>query len=214
MPGAPDRELPIPVRRFQGTMVATDPAFIPPGFLTRCENWVPDLSLVLAKRRGSVPWVRMPAPGRVDPLHYCTASDGTRYLYAVLNDQLYVSKNDALMAPVTNGAFTAGPVEDLRYGIASLGDTLYVGNDTDPIKEVPLGGAAVDLVPLALLDDTGQAGTAIADELARVLAGTYSYRWAIFHGPTGVWRKLGAVRTVTTGGTGRQRLGFTAPTGA
>lgn len=212
MPGAADRELPIPVRRFQGTMIAIDPAFVPPGFLARCENWVPDLSLVLAKRRGSAPWIRLPVPGRVDPLLYCTGSDGTRYLYAVVNDQVYMSVNDGLMAPVTNGAFPAGPVEDLRYGIATVGDTLYVGNDSDPLKQMPLGGAAVDLVPLALLDDTGQVATAIADELARVLAGTYSYRWAIYHGPTKRWTKIAPVRTVTTAGSGRQRLGFRAPT--
>jgi hypothetical protein len=212
MPGAADRELPIPVRRFQGTMLAMDSAFAPLGWLTRCENWVPDLSLVLGKRRGSAPWQRLPAPGRVDPLFYCTGSDGTRYLYAIANDQLYVSANDAPLAPVTNGAFTAGPTEDLRYGIAVIGDTLYVGTDTTPIKQVPLGGAAVDLVPLALLDDAGQVATAIADELARVLAGTYSYRWAVYHTPTQRWTKLGPVHTVTTGGTGRQRLGFRAPT--
>src|SRR4029453_14962112 len=206
MPGAADRELPIPVRRFQGTMLAIDPAFAPLGWLTRCENWVPEPSLVVSKRRGSAPWQRFPVPGRVDPLYYCTGSDGTRYLYAVVNDQLYVSVNDGTITPVTNGAFAAGPTEDLRYGIAAVGDTFYVGTDVDPIKAVPLGGAAVDLVPLALLDDTGQVATAIADELARVLAGSYSYRWAIYHSPTQRWTKVGPVHTVTTAGAGRQRL--------
>src|SRR4029077_2428993 len=84
--------------------------------------------------------------------------------------------------------------------------------DVDPIKQVPLGAAAVDLVPLALLDDTGYGATAIADELARVLAGTYSFRWAIYHTPTQRWTKVGPVRIVTTAGSGRQRLGFRAPT--
>src|SRR4029077_17006724 len=145
MPGAADRELPIPVRRFQGTMLAMDPAFVPPGFVTRCENWVPNLSLVVSKRLGSAPWQRLPQPGRVDPLVYCSGSDGTRYLYCVANDQLYVSVNDAPITTVANGAFAAGPVEDLRYGAAVVGDTLYVGSDVDPIKQVPLGAAAVDL---------------------------------------------------------------------
>ena len=158
MPGGADRELPIPVRRFRGTMLAIDPAFAPLGWLTRCENWVPELSLVVSKRRGSAPWQRLPEPGRVDPVVYCTGSAGTRYLYAILNDQLYVSENDGTITPVTNGTFTAGPVEDLRYGIAVVGDTLYVGNDVDPIKSVPLGAAAVDLVPLALLDRYGAGG--------------------------------------------------------
>ena len=110
MPGAPDREVPIPVRRFQGTMLAMDPAFVPPGWLVRCENWVPDLTLIVSKRRGSAPWQRLPSPGRVDPLVYCSGSDGTRYLYGVANDQLYVSVNDAPIVPVTNGAFAAGTV--------------------------------------------------------------------------------------------------------
>jgi hypothetical protein len=212
MPGASDRELPIPVRRFQGTMLAMDPAFVPPGFVTRCENWVPDLSLVVSKRLGSAPWQRLPQPGRVDPLVYCSGSDGTRYLYCVANDELYVSVNDAPIVAVSNGIFSAGPTEDLRYGAAVVGDTLYIGNDVDPIKQVPLGAAAVDLVPLALLDDTGQVATAINDELARVLAGTYSYRWAVYNGSTQRWTKVGPVRTVTTAGAGRQRLGFRAPT--
>jgi hypothetical protein len=212
MPGSPDRELPIPVRRFEGTMLAMDPAFAPLGWLTRCENWTPDPSLVVSKRRGSALWQRLPQPGRVDPLLYCTSSAGTRYLYAVADDRLYVSADDGPITAVTNGTFAAGPTEDLRYGIAVVGDTLYVGSDVDPIKQVPLGGAAVDLVPLALLDDTGQQATAIADELARVLAGTYSYRWAVYHEPTSRWVRLGPVHTITTGGAGRQRLGFRAPT--
>jgi hypothetical protein len=212
MPGAPDRELPIPVRRFQGTMLAIDPAFAPLGWLTHCENWVPDLSMVVSKRRGTASWHRFPQPGRVDPLFYCTSTAGDRYLYAVVNDALYVSQNDAPMVAVTNGTFAAGPTEDLRYGVAVIGDTLYVGNDVDPIKQVPLGGAALDLVPLALLDDTGQVASAIDDEVARVLAGTYSYRWATFHHPTSQWRRLGPVHTLSTGGAGRQRLGFRAPT--
>jgi hypothetical protein len=212
MPGAPDREIPIPVRRFQGTMLAIDSAFAPLGWLTQCENWVPDLSGVVSKRRGSAAWQRYPDTGRVDPLFYCTSVAGDRYLYAVVNDALYVSKNDQPSMPVTNGAFAAGAVEDLRYGIAVVADTLYVGNDVDPIKAVPLGDVATDLVALALLDDTGQVATAISDELARVLAGTYSYRWATFHHPSSRWMRLGPVHTVTTSGQGRQRLGFRAPT--
>jgi hypothetical protein len=211
MPGAPDRELVIPVRRFEGTMLAIDPAFTPFGWLSRAENWVPDASFVVAKRRGSAQWQRLPQPGRIDPLVYATSSAGTRYLYAMVGDLLYVSANDATFAPVTNGTFaTTGD----RYGAAVVGDTLYVGNDSDPIKQIPLGAAASDLVALGTLDDTGQVATAISDELARVLAGTYSYRWAVWHDSTSRWLRLGPVRTVTTGGAGRQRLGFRAPTTA
>jgi len=105
MPGAPDRETPLPVRRFQGTMLAMDPAFTPPGFLTRSENWVPDLTYVLSKRRGSLSWLRLPQPGRCDPLVYTTATDGHRYLYAVAADQLYMSKDDSPFSVVSNGVF-------------------------------------------------------------------------------------------------------------
>src|SRR5262245_16687356 len=212
MPGAPDRETVIAVRRFTGTMLAVDPAFVPAGFLTRCENWVPELTYVLAKRRGSVNWQRLPEPGRVDPLVYATDSAGTRYLYFVASNQVWVSIDDGPFTHVANGTFPGGLGADSRYGAAVVADTLYVGNDDDPIKQIPLGGAAVDLVPLALLEDTGQLGYALDDELARVLAGTYSYRWALFDHGASRWLKLGPVHTVTTAGSGRQRLAFRAPT--
>jgi len=216
MPGAPDRETPLPVRRFQGTMLAMDPAFVPPGFLIHAENWVPDLTYVLSKRRGSLAWLRLTQPGRCDPLVYATASNGTRYLYAVAADQVYVSVNDAVFAPVTNGIFSGTRAAraagtDNRYGAAVVADTLYVGSDVDPIKEIPLGGSATDLVPLASLTDTGQATTLTDDTTTRVLAGTYSYRWAVFDHTASVWTQVGPVRTVTTGAAGRQRITFTAP---
>jgi len=225
MPGAPDRETPIPVRRFQGTMLAMDPAFVPPGFLTRAENWVPDLTYVLSKRRGSLSWQRLPQPGRVDPLVYQTATTGDRYLYAVTQDQVYVSQNDGGFTLVAGGAFPlardaravrsgGGGAGDIHYGAAVVGDTLYIGNDVDPIKEIPLGGSATDLVPLAALDDSGQTATLTADTTARVLAGTYSYRWAVYDHTSSQWVKIGAVRTVTTGSAGRERIGFSAPSAA
>ena len=219
MPGAPDRETPLPVRRFQGTMLAMDPAFTPPGFLTRSENWVPDLTYVLSKRRGSLSWLRLPQPGRCDPLVYTTATDGHRYLYAVAADQLYMSKDDSPFSVVSNGVFpltraARATGTDNRYGAAVVADTLYVGSNVDPIKAIPLGGSATDLVPLATLDDTGQATTLTADDATRVLAGTYSYRWGLYDHAASVWTKIGPVHTVTTGGTGRQRIAFTAPSGA
>src|SRR5262249_52630120 len=181
MPGAPDRETPLPVRRFQGTMLAMDPAFVPPGFLIYAENWVPDLTYVLSKRRGSLSWLRLTQPGRCDPLVYATASNGTRYLYAVAADQLYVSVNDAPFAPVTNGIFSGTRAAraagtDNRYGAAVVADTLYVGSDVDPIKEIPLGGSATDFVPLASLTDTGHATTLTDDTTTRLLAGTHTPR--------------------------------------
>ena len=64
MPGAADREHPIPVRRFTGTMLSMDPAFVPPGFLTFCNNWVPDPTFVLTKRRGSQTVATVPGGDR------------------------------------------------------------------------------------------------------------------------------------------------------
>src|SRR5215467_1088149 len=218
MPGAPDRETPIPVRRFQGTMLATDPAFVPPGFLARCENWVPDPTYVLTKRLGTTMWQTMPAGSRVDPLVYATGSDGSHYLYGVVapasgapgGSTVYVSKNDGTFAAVANGTFaSANP----RHGMAVLGDVLFVGNDTDAIKQIPLGGAAVDLTPLGVAVDTGQTAIPVDDTNSSLIAGSYSYRWATYDTTNEKWTKLGPVRSTTTAAGSRQRLSFRAPTG-
>jgi hypothetical protein len=209
MPGGAEREVPIPVRRFTGTMLAIDPAFVPLGFLTQCDNWVPDPSFVLTKRRGSLSWQTLPSAGRCDPLVYVSGSDSRRYLYVVVGDQLYCSVDDGPFAAVAGGAFvTASP----RYAVAAVGDALYVGNDSDPLKQVPLGGAATDLVQLAVADDSGQVATWIDDPNARLVAGTYAYRWGLYDHTTKRWTKLAPVRTTTTGATSRQRLSFRAPT--
>src|SRR5262252_3024784 len=218
MPGGPDRELPIPIRRFQGTMLAMDPAFVPPGFLTRCDNWVPDPTFVLTKRLGSQVWQTSPGGGRIDPLAYMTGSDGTRYLYALAapasgdtgGSTLYVSVNDGVLAAVPNGKFaSANP----RHGIANLGDVLFVGNATDPIKQIPLGGTAIDLVNLGLGDDTGGTAAFVDDPNSNLIAGTYSYRWGTYNTSTQRWTKLGPTRTVTTPASSRARMVFRAPTG-
>jgi hypothetical protein len=208
MPGGPEREVPIPVRRFTGTMLAIDPAFVPLGFLAQCDNWVPDPSFVLTKRRGSLTWQTLPGAGRVDPLVYTSRSDGHRYLYAVAGDWLWMVVDDGGFVAVANGGFTT---PSPRYGVAVVGDVLYVGNDYDPVKQVPLGEPAVDLVQLGVADDTGQAATWIDDANARLVAGTYPYRWGLYNHTTKRWTKLAVVRTTTTGATSRQRLSFRAP---
>src|SRR5262252_2710425 len=218
MPGGPDRETPIPVRRFQGTMLALDPAFVAPGFLTHCNNWVPDPTYVLTKRLGSTSWQTMPGGTRVDPLVYVTGSDGKRYLYALAapvsgptpGSALYVSVDDGAFTAVANGVF---PNANPRHGVAVLGDLVFFGNDTDPIKQVPLGGTAIDLVQLGVADDTGESGTFVDDANSNLLAGTYSYRWGIYSTTTQRWTKLGTVKAKTTPGTSRVRLVFRAPTG-
>ena len=211
MPGSPDREVPIPVRRFTGVMLSPDPAFIPVGFLTQSDSWIPDPTYILTKRLGSKMWQTLPGSGTVDPFVYTTDSSGNRYLYGVAADQLYVSTNDGTFTAVPTGHFaTTSP----RYGIAVVGDTLYCGNDSDPIKQVPLGGTAIDLVPLALADDTGQSVTNTDDANSKLVAGTYSYRWGRYNSVTQRWTALGPVHTVTTGATSRQRFTFRAPTTA
>jgi len=218
MPGAPDRETPIPVRRFQGTMLAIDPAFVPPGFLAQCNNWVPDPTYVLTKRLGSLMWQTMPGGTRVDPLMYMTGSDGHRYLYALAapasgdtgGSTLYVSVDDGTFAAVPNGKFaSANP----RHGMANLGDNLFVGNATDPIKQIPLGGTAIDLVNIGLAVDTGLVTTLVDDANSNLIAGTYSYRWGTYNTSTQRWTGLAGVRTITTTASSRARLVFRAPTG-
>jgi hypothetical protein len=209
MPGSPDRETPIPVRRFNGVMLALDPAFVPIGFLTQCDGWIPALTYTLTKRLGSKTWQTLSGAGAVDPFVYTTDSAGNRYLYCVAGNQLYVSTNDSPFTAVSSGNFaTASP----RYGVAVLGDTLYCGNDSDPIKLVPLGGTAQDLTQLAVADDTGQSGVNVDDPNSNLVAGTYSYRWGRYNSSTQRWTALGPVRTVTTGATSRQRFTFRAPT--
>jgi len=216
MPGADDREHKIPVRHFTGVIVSIDPAFVPPGFLVASNNWVPDPTYVLTKRRGSTVWRTLPAGvDYVDRLGINEGSDGHRYLFAMAcmvtgPDILYVSVDDGAFTAVSNGTFTT---PSARYGFASLGDTVYIGNDTDAIKYVHLGDAAVNVLQLTLADDTGQAATFVADANSNLVAGAYSYRWAILDTTNNQWVKIGSVRTVTTDGSSRVRLQFTSPSG-
>jgi len=210
MPGDLDRETPIPIRRFEGTLLAYDPAFVPPGFLTRAENWIPLRALVLAKRGGLEHFDTLPA-GRVQPLLFATSTAGFRYLYGVVNNAVYVSVDDAPFTAVANGAFASAAES---YAATLFGDFVYIGSDVAPIKQIPLGGAAVDLVPLAVANDTGQSATAVDDPTSTCLAGYYAYRWAVYNHTSKQWVGVGAVHTLTTGSGSRQRLAFTAPSGA
>ena len=215
MPGSADREDKIPVRRFEGTMLAVDPAFVPPGFLTHCDNWIPDPTYVLTKRCGSLTWRSLPAAAVIDPFVYNLGSDGHRYLYAMATqgsgaDTLYRSIDDGAFAAVPSGTFAHSSP---RYGMVAVGDTIYVGNDNDPIKYVTLGAAAVDLVQLGLANDSGATAVFIDDPNSNLLAGTYSYRWGVYDDTNKRWVSLANVRTVTTPAASRQRLSFRAPTG-
>src|SRR6185369_9154803 len=97
----------------KGVMLAADPAFIGPDWLQSADNWLPDQTGVLAKRRGTSTYQTIPDAIRVDRMLRVIANDGTRYLYAVAhmsasNDQLWVSVNDGAFALVTNGTFGLG----------------------------------------------------------------------------------------------------------
>lgn len=209
MPG--ERELPIAVRGYRGVMLAVDPAFIGAEYLQRANNWVPNLTRVLAKRRGTASFQTF-ALDPIDRMLAVVAADGTRYLYAVGKaagtDELHVSVNDGVPALVTSGAFAGS---NQRYGMTVLGQTLYVGNPVDPVKSVPLGGAATDLTALALANDTGQAAVATADATASLLGGTYSYRWAVYDTNLKKWTSIGPVRTINLTGGSWFRIDVTAP---
>src|SRR5215470_2371771 len=216
MPGDTDREHKIPVRRFAGTMVALDPSFTPAGFLYYCSNWVPSLTYVLSKRLGSLMWQTLPAGvNYVDRFCHNLGSDGHHYLFAmaVMNsggDQLYVSVDDGTFTAVANGKFaTTGGY----YGIAAIGDTVYIGNDYDPLKYVTLGAAAVDVVQLGVATDAGQAAACVADPNSNVIAGTYAYRWGVYDNTNARWVSLGAVQNVTTPQGSRVHIDFTPPSG-
>jgi hypothetical protein len=214
MPGADDREHKIPVRKFSGTIVSIDPAFVPVGFLAACNNWIPDPTYVLTKRSGSKLWATLPGSvDHVDRLGFNFGSDGHRYLFAIAimttgGDQVLVSVDDAAFALVSNGTFTT---RSPRYGFASLGDTVYVGNDTDPVKYIHLGDAAIDVLQLGLADDTGQSATLVADANSNLVAGAYSYRWAIYDNTNVRWAAIANVHTVTTDGSSRVRIQFGSP---
>jgi hypothetical protein len=216
MPGADDREHKIPVRRFTGTIVAMDPAFVPAGFLVACDNWVPDPTYVLTKRRGSEAWQTIPgAVDYIDRLGFNLGSDGHRYLFAMAcmvtgPDTLFVSVDDGTFTAVANGTFATTA---LRYGFVAIGDTVYIGNDADPIKYVHLGDPAVDVVQLGLADDTGQTATTLDDPNSNLIAGTYSYRWAVMDTTTQRWVKIANVRSINTPAASRVRLQFRPPTG-
>lgn len=210
MPGDLTRETAIPVRRFEGTLLAYDPAFVPPGFLIRAQNWVPLPALVLTKRGGLVHFDALPA-GRVQPLVFATGSDGHRYLYAVVNDAVYVSVDDAAFTLVSNGTFSAAAES---YAATVFGDWVYVGSDLAPIKRIPFGAAAIDLTPLGTANDTGYAASAVDDGTATCLAGYYAFRWAVYNHTQKQWVGVSPVHTLTTGSGARQRLAFTAPSAA
>ena len=130
----------ISMRQFRGVNVAFDKVFIGPDYLQKSDNFVPDPTFRLGRRRGSALFLMFGGGERIDTMLRTYDDAGTRYLYAVVvtktTAQLRMSVNDAavpqdVVAPyVTPGR---------RYGLVVLGNQLYIGNGADPIRKTQLG---------------------------------------------------------------------------
>lgn len=202
------------LRRFRGVNIAIDSAFVDPDFLQSSRNFVPETTYLLSKRHGTRffggPLVN---DGRIDVMQAVYDATGTLFLFYVVSsgsgDRIEFADVTGTSHAVTNGTF---PSAGRRYDMSVLGGDLYVGNGVDPIKQIPVTNptTAVDLVPYALADDTGQTSTTVADPNSILLNGTYSYRWAIFNSTSKRWDAVGPVQTIVLSGV--DDLVFTAPT--
>jgi hypothetical protein len=210
---ASQADVPLLVRRFDGVNIADEPVFIGSSYLQASDNWVPDLTYQLATRRGTALYQPLPGVVRVDALLRTYDTAGHRYLYAVGLDpsgvgQLFVMTDDG--PPVAIGAPYGA--RNARYGMAVLGQSLYVGNGVDFIRKVSLGALTDEtLAPLAVTDDTGQAVAGVADPTTTLQTGTYSYAWGVYDTAAKVWVSVGPSHTTQLTGTGNS-LSFTAPT--
>ena len=154
-----DREQVLLARRFQGINLTQDSAFVDPSYLQSSNNWITSPTFLLSKRPGTTHQVQVNAGGsatppfiREDALIRVYDRTGTnRYLYGVAVwgggvDGVWVYTNDtgAITAP-TGSDFASG---NKRYDSAVLGERVYFGNGTDPLKYVPIGGSNVDLTSL------------------------------------------------------------------
>lgn len=223
MPGKP-REQSALVRRFSGVNVTVDPGFLSADILQRAQNWVPDTTFLLTKRRGSTRvfgWTDLPM--RFEALLRTYDLVGNRYLFVVGvfgagGDIIYASLNDATPTPLTTGGVFA--TFDQHYGIAQLGNRVYIGNGVDPIKFIDLGVdylTAFDIVPLTATAITGAAVAATTDTDSKLENGTYAYAWAVYNTST----KMFVSRSVASGepsgppaailAGARSRLTFTSP---
>lgn len=213
-------DVPILIRQIQGTNIADEPVFIGPSFLQRSDNWLPDVTYRLAKRKGTAIYANIPPVVTYDALLRTYDILGNRYLFAIGLDaigvgRLYVSTNDG--TPVQVGPDFGAPFA--RYGMAVLGSAVYVGNGVDFIRRIDLPGlTSTELLPLPLTNETGATVTAAADVNTNLQTGTYSYVWGVYDSPGKKWVSVGhstgdMVATFTLGGTGNS-LTFKAPTTA
>lgn len=204
-------------RQFTGVDIQTDPAFLDPSVLQRCDGWVPDLSYLLTKRRGSGLF-EAGTGVRTQALLRCYDALGNRYLYAVrdLNDgtsRYFVSTNDAASVQVS----TAFAATFARYGMAVLGGNLYIGNGVDQLRKTALGtNTDTAIGPLGVTNVTGATATLLPDTNSTLDTGSYSYAWAIYDAGTKQWVSRAAAQTVlvaATAGSG-QDVDFLSPSGA
>ena len=220
---SPQTETMIRVRNFRGVNIAFDPSMIDDRDLQSSENWVPhDQTGLLTKRRGEITVVSfLSAHHRIDAMLRAYDQIGNRYLYylewiASSPDALsYLTGDGNTATAVTNGAFVA---QGGRYGMALLGNTLYVGNGDpahDPyLKAITLTAPSVAVnfgAILSLNDSTATAVASPAPSAAPPLdSGTYSYQWAVYNTVTGLFVSIGPPHPIQVNA--NQFVTFTAPT--
>lgn len=208
------RESSITIRRIEGVNQAIDGAFLGPTFVRRLRNFVPDPALLLTRRPGTAAFQSLGGSTRCDALHRCYTTAGDRLLFAVQirSPGVQLSTNDGAFANITNNTFSTN---DLRYSIAELGDFLYIGNGTDPIKQIPIATTptALDLSALGTFTDSSAAPTPSADAASTLLSGLYSYRWAVYNSSSKKWITSGQTQTGRLSTAGGSRLSFTSPAG-
>src|SRR5262249_9592820 len=139
-----------------GVNTQLDTVFLGGQYLQSSQNLFPAVTYRLAKRWGSTLYksVGNGCINITDILYL--SSGGTRYLYAYCqhasHDFLISITNDGAVTVVSGGSFTS---HGLTGRLIRYGNFVYAGNGFDPIKEVTIGGAAVDLVPLGATNVTG-----------------------------------------------------------
>jgi hypothetical protein len=187
------------LRRFSGVNTLTDPVFLGAQFLSLARNWVPNQTFRLSKKPGSRQYLRVndPTDYGVDNItalgrYY---APGGRYLYfygqaTVPGDRLFRLLNDGATTPLDH--VCDFPAVHAIGRMIRYGDYLYVGNGTDPLRQVHLETGDVNvLVPITLLDititptvpDPGRTLVPIdptTDGTPRLQDGSYEYAWAIY----------------------------------
>lgn len=220
----------ISLRRFDGTNVLLDSAYLGPTYLRSSQNWIPSDTFRLTKAPGTTAYTggNIANCARVQALLRVYATDGShRYLYAVVTptgggvDQLWVSTDDGAWARVqsSGGGNFAFASTNAQYSMDAMNGVLYVGNGhynasvADPIVSVPFGGTATALSPVTSYTDSEAAASVTSDTGAQILTGTYSYVWCIFDHTSAVWKERGTTQTITNANAGDQALSFPVPTG-